>query len=176
MFSRRLARRIVAQPMRERVDPAERTLGAADLAERTALAEKISNTATGFGLDHSPKVHALYQPTEPEVARRTSASQLDSRTTALGPWRENRGGACPSGSVSSIPPQSSRRSIWSSTLDKAGAVSRASNPPPVAKPRSACTRCSPRVLMAASYEFVYRLSSGTRNVDAAQRGKRWSLR
>ena len=51
----------------------------------TALAENSSNKATGSGLDHSPSVQALYHPIEPEVARRTSASQLDSRTTACGP-------------------------------------------------------------------------------------------
>src|SRR5689334_25150159 len=49
------------------------------------LAEKDSNEVTGSGLDHSPNVHALNQPTDPEVARRTSASQLLRRTTALGP-------------------------------------------------------------------------------------------
>src|SRR5216110_1415012 len=92
----------------------------------TALAENSSNTATGSGLDHSPRVHALYQPTEPEVARRTSASQLDSLTTAFGPfeWKPRRRFS-PLGRVTSIPPQARRRSIWSRTLEKAGAVSRA---------------------------------------------------
>src|SRR5947199_8240523 len=52
----------------------------------TALAENSSNTATGSGLDHSPRAQALYQPTDPEVARRASASQLDSRTMTLGPF------------------------------------------------------------------------------------------
>src|SRR5690242_8031476 len=51
----------------------------------TALAENSSNIATGSGLDHSLSVHALYQPTEPDVARRTSESQLWSRTMAFGP-------------------------------------------------------------------------------------------
>ena len=72
----RLAGRVVAEPVRERVDPAQRALGAADIAERTALAVNSSNSATGSGLDHSPSSHALYQPTEPGVASRTSAIQL----------------------------------------------------------------------------------------------------
>src|SRR5690242_3434036 len=72
----------------------------------TALAEKSSNTATGSGLDHSPSVQALYQPTDPEVARRTSASQLDRRTTALGPLPfEPRLRIEPSGSSVSMHPQ-----------------------------------------------------------------------
>src|SRR5438270_7903526 len=135
----------------------------------TALAEKSSNTVTGSGLDHSPKVHALYQPTEPEVARRTSASQLDKRTTAFGPlawkpsWRFS-----PPGSVASIPPQASRRSIWSSTLEKAGAVARATRPPPVAKPRSARTRCSPRVLMARQLCIHLPLVEGNEEAVAAE--------
>src|SRR5438270_3128237 len=75
----------------------------------TALAEKTSNTATGFGLDHSPSAQALYQPTDPEVARRTSASQLDNRTIALGPFeRKPTRRFSPPGSVVSTPPQASR--------------------------------------------------------------------
>src|SRR5436190_9896541 len=54
-----------------------------------ALAEKISKTATGSGLDHSPSAQALYHPTEPEVASRTRESQLDRRTTAFGPFARN---------------------------------------------------------------------------------------
>src|SRR5207249_3585399 len=104
----------------------------------TALAEKSSNTFTGSGLDHSRSVHALYQPTEPEVARRTSASQLDRRTSAFGPFAlKPRRRFDPSGRAVSIPPLTSRRSISSRTLERAGAVSRAIRPPPVAKRRSA---------------------------------------
>ena len=37
--------------------------------------------------------------------------------------------------------------MWSSTAANAGARSLATRPPPVAKPRSPCTRCCPRVAM-----------------------------
>src|SRR4029079_11077053 len=71
----------------------------------TALTEKSSNTVTGSGLDHSPSVHDLYPPHEPEVARRTRASQLDSRTTALGPFSRNPSRRLsPPGRAASIPP------------------------------------------------------------------------
>src|SRR6185369_5280297 len=114
-----------------------------------ALAEKSSKIATGSGLDHSPRVQALYQPTEPEVARRASDIQLFSRTTAWTPRpRKPSLRSEPSGSEISSPPLGSLRSISSRTLDKAGAARRANAPPPVAKRRSARTRCSPRVLMA----------------------------
>src|SRR6185369_8626224 len=75
----------------------------------TAFTEKSSNTVTGSGLDHSPSVQALYQPTEPEVARRTSASQLDRRTTAVGPlaWKPRRIFP-PPGRVASMPPHARR--------------------------------------------------------------------
>src|SRR5947209_6611868 len=66
----------------------------------TALAENSSKSATGSGLDHSFIVHALYQPTEPDVARRTSAIQLVICTTALGPGAlKPRRCLPPSGSV-----------------------------------------------------------------------------
>src|SRR5215213_3647370 len=114
----------------------------------TALAENSSKIATGSGLDHSPSVHALYQPTDPEVARRTSAIQLARRTLALGRRVRKPSRRCsPPGSVTSSPPATSRRSISSSTFEIAGAARRASAPPPVAKRRSARTRCSPRVPM-----------------------------
>ena len=46
----RLARRIVAQPMGERVDPAERALGAADIAERHRIgARTIRRSRPGRG-------------------------------------------------------------------------------------------------------------------------------
>src|SRR6478672_13818291 len=68
----------------------------------TALAEKISKTATGLGLDHSPTAQALYHPTEPDAASRTSGSQLERRTTAFGPSaRKPRRRIEPSGMVSS---------------------------------------------------------------------------
>src|SRR6185369_9059793 len=112
------------------------------------LTEKSSKIGTGSGLDHSPSVHALYQPTEPEVARRTRAIQLAKFSTAVAPGpRKPRSRFDPSGSVRCIPPTSSLRSISSRTLEKAGAARRASVPPPVAKRRSARKRCSPRVLM-----------------------------
>ena len=71
-----LARRIVAQPVSQRIGPAKRSLGARRAASATELAEKSSKIATGSGLAHSPNVHALYQPTEPEVPSRTSVFQL----------------------------------------------------------------------------------------------------
>ena len=118
MFVARLARRVVAQAMGERVDPAERPLGAADVAQRTALAVNNSNSATGSGLDHSPCVHALYQPTEPEVASRTSAIQLvDVGRSRSGPGaRKPRSRCVPSGSVASIPPFRAGRRSGRATL------------------------------------------------------------
>src|SRR5690348_14221664 len=81
-----------------------------------ALAEKISKILTGSGLDHSPTVHALYQPTEPDVARRTSAIQLDSCTIAQAPLPLNPSRRLPPpGSVASIPPIVRRLSISSRT-------------------------------------------------------------
>ena len=81
----RLARGVVAQPVGEALSQRNGPLARPTLPSAIALTENNSNTATGSGLDHSPSVHALYQPTEPEVASRTNASQLESRTTALGP-------------------------------------------------------------------------------------------
>src|SRR3954447_15544366 len=119
-----------------------------------ASAEKISKILTGSGLDHSPDAQALYQPTEPEVASRTRAIQLDKCTIAVGPSARNpRCRLEPSGSVVSIPPVLRRLSISSSTRLIAGALRRATNPPPVANRRSARTRCSPRVLMGREYEL-----------------------
>src|SRR4051794_27348201 len=116
----------------------------------TALAENSSKIGTGSGLDHSPSVHALYQPTEPELARRTKAIQLRMWTRAVAPGAlKPIRRLLPSGRVTSIPPHSNRRSICSSTRSNAGEIHRASRPPPVAKRRSARTRCSPRVLMRA---------------------------
>jgi len=80
-FAGRLSRRRWASALSQRNGPFARPT----LPSWTALAEKSSNTLTASGLDHSPSVHALYQPTEPEVASRTNARQLDSRTTAVGP-------------------------------------------------------------------------------------------
>src|SRR5688500_16774281 len=115
----------------------------------TELAVNNSNKATGSGLDHSPLVHALYQPTEPEVARRTSAIQLLSSTIGVGPgaWKPIRR-RLPSGRIASIPPRARRASRWSRTFAKAGATRRAAMPPPTAKPRSARTRCSPLPVIA----------------------------
>src|SRR5579864_2740032 len=112
-----LSRRRCATALIQRNGPLARPT----LPSGTALTENNSNTVTGFGLDHSPSVHALYQPTEPEVARRTSASQLDSRMTALGPlaWKPRRR-FVPSGKVVSIPPIARLRSISSRTLLSAG--------------------------------------------------------
>src|SRR3954470_15709258 len=111
-----LSRSRCARKLTRRNGPLARPTSPSD----TALAENSSNTATGSGLDHSPRVHALYQPTEPEVARRTSASQLDRRTTAFGPFEwEPRRLFSPLGRVTSIPPQARRRSISSRTLEKA---------------------------------------------------------
>src|SRR5207302_9621360 len=83
------------------------------LPRGTALTANNSNKATGSGLDHTPSVHALYHPTEPEVASRTSASHLDNRTTAFGPpeWKP-RLRFSPPGRVASRPPQARRESIW----------------------------------------------------------------
>src|SRR3954447_13389226 len=73
----------------------------------TALAENNSKSATGSGLDHSPRVQALYQPTEPDVARRASAIQPEMWTDALGPGaRKPRRRLLPSGSDASSPPRS----------------------------------------------------------------------
>ena len=83
----RLAQTIVAQPVRQRIDPAPDPLGPADLAQRSPLSMNSSNSGTGSGELHSPAAQALYQPTEPDVASRTSASQLLSLTTATGPGR-----------------------------------------------------------------------------------------
>src|SRR5258705_12509211 len=65
-----------------------------------ALTENNSKIATGSGLDHSPNAQALYQPTEPEVARRTSAIQLEIWTTAAGPGeRKPRRWELPPGTI-----------------------------------------------------------------------------
>src|SRR5947199_351788 len=78
----------------------------------TALAEKSSKIVTGSGLDHSPSVQALYHPTEPDVASRTSAIQPAICTAALGPGvRKPRRYLLPSGSDASSPPDSMRLDI-----------------------------------------------------------------
>ena len=75
-----------AQAMGEPVDQPPRPLGAGGVAERwRALRMNRSNKRTGSGLDHSPCAQALYQPTEPEAASRTSARQLARWTIATGP-------------------------------------------------------------------------------------------
>src|SRR3954449_427344 len=107
-----LSRRRWASALIQRNGPLARPTSPSE----TALAENSSNTATGSGLDHSPRVQALYQPTDPEVARRASASQLDSRTTAFGAFaRKPRRLFSPLGRVTSMPPQARRRWIWSRT-------------------------------------------------------------
>ena len=101
-----------------------------------------SNKGTGSGLAHSPRSHALYQPTEPESARRASARQLRRWTTGDRPL--------------AAAAENARRAVRQSDLDpslfQAGVdpvqnpgESRAAKqprdqPPPVAKPRSARTR------------------------------------
>src|SRR3954452_13017630 len=150
MFSRAfpgaLSRRRWASALIQRNGPFARPTS----PSATALAENSSKIGTGSGLDHSPKVDALYQPTEPELARRTKAIQLRMWTRAVAPGAlKPIRRLLPSGRVTSIPPHSKRRSICSSTRSNAGEINRASRPPPVAKRRSARTRCSPRVLMRA---------------------------
>src|SRR3954471_11131332 len=67
------------------------------------------------------------------------------RTTACAPgWRPPKLRTLPSGSVTSIRPSPSPASILSSKAWKPPANSRATTPPPVAKPRSAETRWRPR--------------------------------
>src|SRR6185369_8277873 len=148
MFSRALrgalSRRRWASALTSRNGPLARATSPSD----SALAANNSKMATGSGLDHSPCAHALYQPTDPDVASRTSAIQLCRRTAALAPGaRKPSRRRAPPGTVTSSPPLASLRSIWSRTREKAGAASLAKTPPPVAKRRSARTRCSPRVLM-----------------------------
>src|SRR5438477_8051982 len=71
----------------------------------TAFAEKSSKIATGSGLDHSPRVQALYQPTDPEVASRTNAIQLVIFTLAFAPGaRKPRPRSVPLGSDVCKPP------------------------------------------------------------------------
>src|SRR5439155_1540321 len=85
---------------------------------------------------------------QPDLARRASAIQPEMWTDALGPGaRKPRRRLLPSGSDASSPPRSIRPSISSTRRSKVGEIHRANVPPPVAKPRSARTRCSPRVLM-----------------------------
>src|SRR4051812_23825051 len=85
MFARALcgalSRKRWASAFTQRNGPLARPM----LPSGTAFAENNSKIATGSGLDHSPSVHALYQPTEPDVARRTSAIQLLISTIAAGP-------------------------------------------------------------------------------------------
>ena len=114
-----------------------------------------------------------------EADQRHPAAKLHDRARGPSPRKPRR--RCePSGSVASIPP---RDEPLVDLVEDLGEGRRARGaqamPPPVAKPRSARTRCSPRVLMAARVmNSAYRLSSGTRNVACcgAARGSknRWS--
>ncbi len=108
-----------------------------------------SNNCTASGELHSPAAQALYQPTEPLVARRTSAIQLFRWTTAVGPGPRNPSRLrVPSGRIASIPPCRRRSWIRSTTCLNPGAASRPNIPAPVAKRRSARTKCSPLVAMS----------------------------
>ena len=128
-----------------------RALGAAELAEATALTLNSSNKGTGSGDVHSPSSHALYQPTEPEMARRTRASQLLISSRRC---RARRRGSRAAGASRREASRRSRRFRARCRSGRGrrrmpGANSRASRPPPVVNRWSPCTRCAPRVLMTA---------------------------
>src|SRR6266498_4951376 len=102
-FRGALSRRRWARALIQRNGPLARPVSPSG----TALTENNSKIATGSGLDHSPSVHALYHPTDPEVARRTSAIQLEIWTTALGPGpRKPRRRSPPFGRSTCRPPPS----------------------------------------------------------------------
>src|SRR3954447_16901317 len=97
-----LSRRRCASAFIQRNTPFARPVSPSGIA----LAENSSKTATGSALDHSFIVHALYQPTEPDVARRARAIQLEMWTAALGPGaRKPRRCLLASGRVASSPPR-----------------------------------------------------------------------
>ena len=143
----RAARVVGAQRVGEPVDQPPRPLGPRRRRRgSSALRMNRSNSGTGSGLVHSPRAQALYQPTEPEVASRTSARQLlqvDDRDRPVAAAAEDAEAAVGQASRRSGPRRGRRRSgrarAW-----KPPANSRATRPPPVAKPRSAATRCLPR--------------------------------
>ena len=72
----RAAAVVGAQRMGEAVDQLPGPLARAASPSVAALRMNRSNSGTGSGLVHSPRAQALYQPTDPEVASRTSARQL----------------------------------------------------------------------------------------------------
>ena len=162
-FRGALSRSRWASALTQRNAPLARPMSPSDMA----LAENSSNKATGSGLDHSPSVHALYHPTEPEVASRTSGEPAIQSNDGFGSRRAK----------AEPPPRTVRQGGVQATacqpavelvehlVDRRGA-SRAMRPPPVANPRSPSTRCSPRVLMAESYELDAALSSGMRKARA----------
>ena len=145
-----LARRIVAQPVGQRIDPAKRSLGARRAAERDRIGREK--------LEHRHRIGARPFAQRPRLvpADRARGAEPDQRLPAL----EMDLGSRP-GRVKADPPQravgqgrldaAAREApvSWSSSRAKAGAASRATIPPPTAKPRSALTRCSPRLLMPA---------------------------
>src|SRR3954463_4730786 len=145
MLRRALLGSLARRPWARRLTSFHGPLARAASPRVAALRMNSSNRATGSGLAHSPSAHALYQPTEPEAASRTSARQLVRRTIPTGPGPPPPSGRKPpSGSVRSSRPSAMPASIPPSTLRKPPANNRAASPPPVARPRSAPTRCLPR--------------------------------
>ena len=133
----------VAEPMGDRVHRAEQSLGAADIAKGCRVhGEDLENLDQG--LDHSPSVHALHQ-TEPDVASRTSAIQLENGRWLSVLRRESlEVGWTGLEAIVSIPAVLSRLSISSRIRDRGSTRRRL---PPVAKPAVGANQMSPRVLM-----------------------------
>ena len=84
MFCLRLARRIVAQAVGERVDQPERPLGAADVAERRRVGGKQLEDRDRIRARPFASVHALYQPTEPEAPGGPAPSSCEMWTDRVG--------------------------------------------------------------------------------------------
>ena len=147
----RLPRRIVAQAMGQRVDPAERALGAADLAERDGVgAEQLEQRHRVRATPIRQASHALYQPTEPDIAepdQRHPALELDTRRRARRAEAEPPARAVGKRRVDPAafePPvdlvEDAANAGRNEPRDQAAAGREAA---------VACTRCAPRVLMTA---------------------------
>ncbi|MBO9582482.1 MAG: class I SAM-dependent methyltransferase, partial [Sphingobium sp.] len=99
--------------------------------EQRALAMNRANSATGSGLDHSPACQARNQPTDPDIAKRTSACQLLRCTIAVKPCASPpRIRTDPSGRCSSSDPSTSPWSIRPRIPSNGQAGSRIHSAPP----------------------------------------------
>ena len=147
----RLARRIVAQPVGERIDPAEqrpwrgRRRRAARRWPRTARRSRPGRGSTIRPA--STPCTSRPSPRSPAGPAPSSCAMSHDRVRARRAEAEPALGAV---GKSDVEPAAVEPAVdLVEHPAKAGATSRASVPPPVAKRRSARTRCSPRVLMPA---------------------------